>query len=101
MQNDLKLLLSVRGLLLAFIVSVCAIPSLSAETLGVRYLNSPRSMKTFSYVTTQCAAHYLANATKVTDQLASKSGSTKDEAIVGADPILTTCADPKLTRGFC
>lgn len=20
---------------------------------------------------------------------------------VGADPILTTCADPKLTRGFC
>ena len=79
--NNLDLLIRVRRLLLALVISVCAIPSLAAETLGVRYLNSPRSMKTFSYVTTQCAAHYLANATKVTDQLASKSGSTKDEAI--------------------
>jgi len=26
---------------------------------------------------------------------------TSEEANVGADPILTTCADPKLTRGFC
>lgn len=52
-----------------------------AETLQVTYLNNPRSMKTFSFINTQCAAHYLSGASKVTDQMASQVRMKKDEVI--------------------
>jgi len=52
-----------------------------AETLEVTYLNNPRSLRNFANINMQCAAHYLSSASKVTDDIARKTNSTKKEAI--------------------
>lgn len=55
--------------------------SVIGETLEVTYLNNPKSLRTFADINIQCAAHYLSNASKLTDDIAKKFNMNKDEAI--------------------
>jgi hypothetical protein len=43
----------------------------------------------------------LVESDALLDELSAHATAPRFMWSVGADPILTTCADPKLTRGFC